>query len=209
MIISLSKEKAFCFKLYAFSFFLTYSMLKTIAIACLSLVLIKSNGQNVKVRTIKKTDFTKFETFTVIRGDFTIPKDERRISDEKFYEMLKTFIRQELELKGYKFIEDSTADFAVDYVAGAFSVTESENLGPLGGTPALDPAQQDQSRYWSNSYREGLLVLNIYNGKKENTLWTSESTVDLSTVNSERAVAAVVAKSFKKFPAKHSKKKKK
>ena len=183
-------------------------MLRIIVIVFLSLVFLNGNGQNVKVKTIKETDFTLFETFTVVRGEFTIPKDERRVSDEKFYEMLKTFIRQELELKGYKFIEDSTADFAVDYVAGAFSVTESENLGPLGGTPAVDPAQQDQSRYWSNSYREGLLVLNIYSGKEENILWTSESTVDLSTVNSERAVAAVVAKSFKKFPNKNSKKKK-
>jgi hypothetical protein len=173
------------------------------------LLTITSFGQNVKVKNLKDTDFTQFETFAVSKGDFTVQKEERRISEDKFYELLKNFVKQELELKGYHFTDDTlAADFIVDYVAGAFSVTESENLGPLGGTPAVNPTMQDQSRYWSDSYREGLLVMDIYKGNHDNVLWTAETTVDLSNINTERALASVIAKSFKKFPKKKVPKKK-
>jgi hypothetical protein len=164
-------------------------------------------AQTVKVKTIKKTDFAQFESFTVRMGEFAIPKDERRISDETLYNHIKTFVKNELELKGYKFTEDTAADFSIDYVVGSFNVNENEKLGPLGGRPATDPTMVDQSRYWSNSYRGGIMVLEIFKGKKNNILWTAESSIDLSNVNTERALAAIISKAFRKFPAQASRKK--
>ncbi|HEX5171565.1 MAG TPA: DUF4136 domain-containing protein [Cyclobacteriaceae bacterium] len=167
-----------------------------------SLIFAEGTSQSVKVKTVKKTDFTQFNTFTVVKGEFAVPRDERKMTDEQLYEKMKLFVKTELELKGYKFTEDTLADFSVDYVVGSFNVSENEKLGPLGQRPATDPAMVDQSRYWSNSYRGGMLVLEIYRGKKDNTLWTAESSIDLSGVNTERALAAIISKSFKKFPAK-------
>jgi len=183
-------------------------MLKITAFILLSLFSMMSYAQSVKVKTIKETDFKQFETFTMNVGDFAISgEDDRKISNQEFHEKLKTFVINDLESKGYQFTEDSTADFVIDYVASVFNLDQSENLGPLGGTPATGPNTVDQSRYWSKNYREGLLVLEIYRGAKNNLLWTSESKMDLSDINPDRALSAIVVKSFKKFPRRNSKKK--
>jgi len=175
-------------------------MQRLIIAICFSLILSEGISQSVKV--IRKTDYTQFETFTVAKGELTVSGEDQKISDEQFYEKVKTFVRQELELKGYKFVEGPEADFTVDYVAGSFSITENEDLGPLGGRPATDPTMTDQSRYWSNYSQRGLLVLEIYRGKPDNILWTAESTIDFGTINLDRAIATGIAKSFKKFPSK-------
>ena len=182
-------------------------MIRIAAGILLCLVLTDGIGQNVKVTTVKKTDFTQFETFTVRKGEFAVPKDARRMSDEELYQMIKIFVKGELELKGYTFTEDTLADFSVDYVVSSFNVTQNERLGPLGGRPATDPTMVDQSRYWSNEYRGALLVLEIFRGKSDNILWTAESSVDLTNANTDRVLAAVIAKSFKKFPSKGKKRK--
>lgn len=183
-------------------------MIRFAFILLLCLVFTEGICQTVKVTTIKKTDFTQFETFTVRMGEFAVPKDARRMSDEELYQKIKTFVKGELELKGYRFTEDTLADFSVDYVVSSFNVSQNENLGPLGGRPATDPTMVDQSRYWSNEYRGALLVLEIFRGKKDNILWTAESSVDLTNANTERVLAAVISKSLKKIPSKGKKKKK-
>lgn len=166
------------------------------------LVCLSVSGQSVEVKKIKTVDFPSLQTFTVAKGEMSIPKDERKYTDEEFYETIKKFIREELEFRGYTFTEDSLADFTVDYVAGSFRVNENEDLGPLGGTPINDPAGVDQSRYWSKSYQAGLLVIEIYH---KGLAWSAESSLDLSLANGERTLAAMVAKSFRKFPKKKKK----
>jgi hypothetical protein len=183
-------------------------MLRIIAFTFLGLLTMVSYAQSVKVKTIKETDFKQFETFMINMGEFAISGDEeRKVSNQEFHEKLKTFVRNDLESKGYQFTEDSTADFVVDYVASVFNLDQSENLGPLGGTPATGPLSVDQSRHWSKNYREGLLVLEIYSGSKNDLLWTSESKMDLTDINPDRALSSIVVKSFKKFPKRNSKKK--
>jgi hypothetical protein len=59
----------------------------------------------------------------------------------------------------------------------------------------------------SKNYREGLLVLEIYRGNRKNLLWTSESKMDLTDINPDRALSSIVVKSIKKFPKRNSKKK--
>lgn len=183
-------------------------MIKLSATLCLCLLSIVSHAQTVKVTDIKETDFTQFETFNIQMGEFAIPGEDRKISSQEFHGKLKAFVISDLESRGYIFTEDSTADFVLDYVVGVFNLDESENLGPLGGTPATGPGDVDQSRYWSNSFREGLLVMELYRGTRSNVLWTSESKVELSNINIDRTLGAIVAKSFKKFPSKKKKKKK-
>lgn len=183
-------------------------MIRGASIIFLCLAFAEGICQTVKVTNIKKTDFTQFETFTIRRGEFAVPKDARRMSDEELYQKIKTFVRGELELKGYKFTEDTLADFSVDYVVSSFNVSQKENLGPLGGRPATDPTMVDQSRYWSNEYRGALLVLEIFRGKKDNVLWTAESSVDLTNADTDRVLAAVISKSLKKIPSKGKRKKK-
>jgi hypothetical protein len=94
-------------------------------------------------------------------------------------------------------------------VAGAFNKTDSEVIGPMGGMPAASPADLNQSRSVAHNSRQGFLILDVGDARSKNELWSAESQVDLSTVDSIRALEGIVLKSFKKFPNKLKKKKKK
>lgn len=157
------------------------------------------HGQSVKVTDLKKADISAFKTFGVAKGELTVPSDEQRISANVFHERMKTYVRRELEVKGYTYVEDSSADFTVDYVASAFDLYKNEDLGPLGGVPATDPSMMDQSRYWSKSYREGMLLLEVYRGDPKNLLWRAEGSADL-VGGDGRILSAAIAKAFRKFP---------
>jgi Domain of unknown function (DUF4136) len=185
-----------------------YRIRYVVTFGLLAAVLV-SYGQSMKTTDLKKADFSKLRTFMVAKGEFTVPSDERNISENTFYERIKSYVRRELELRGYIFKEDTIADFTVDYVAGAFNVNQNENLGPLGGTPATDPSMMNQSRYWSKSFREGLLLLEIYRGRSDNLLWKAEGTVDLTNEDAGRIVSAAIARAFKKFPKQENKQRRK
>lgn len=167
---------------------------------------------SVKAQTIKVAkgvDLTTYSTFTVVKGEFMTPSDERKIDETKLYEEIKKAVIQEMELRGYTHVQDSTAQLAVSYVAGAFNKTESEFIGPMGGAPASSAADLNQSRSVAHNSRQGFLILDVVDARSKNDLWSAESQVDLSTVDSIRALESIVLKSFKKFPNKLKKKKKK
>ena len=137
------------------------------------------------------------------------PADERKIDEAKLYEEIKKAVIQEMEARGYVYVQDSTAQLAVSYVAGAFNMTQSEVIGPMGSAPASSAADLNQSRSVSHNSRQGFLILDVEDIRAKRELWSAESQVDLSTVDSIRALEGIVLKSFKKFPNKLKKKKKK
>lgn len=158
------------------------------------------SGQKMEVGDYDKAVFRQFKTFTVAKGELTFSGETSPVSEDTFYGWVKEYVRHDLEGRGYTFTEDSTADFTVDYVAGSYNINTNENLGPLGGSPATDPAMMDQSRYYSESYKQGLLVLQIYRGSTKKLLWEAEGAVNLSPGRIERVLAGMIAKAFRKFP---------
>ena len=171
---------------------------------------IQGFSQSITVNASDNIDYTIYETFRMQKGEFTTPKEEREVSDEKLFEIISAAARRELELKGYRYTEDSTARFTVSYVAGAYNVTQGGNLGPLGGVPITNPSMIDQNRYWNEEHRAGLLVLEMTQGKSTTPIWSAEGKVNLTTIEEvDRSVDSLVTKMLKKFPNRLKKKKKK
>lgn len=175
-------------------------LIKNMLIAALTLGVTSVSGQRMKVADFDKADFQQLTTFRVVQGDLSFSGEETPISKGTFYEWVKEYVRRDLEARGYIFTEDSMADFRIDYVAGTYNVNTNENLGQLGGTPATDPSMMNQSRYYSESVKEGLLVLQIYKGRSQTLLWEAEGSVNLNPGQAERVLAGMISKAFRKFP---------
>ena len=156
----------------------------------------------------KGVDMTSYETFTVLKGELMTPPDARIVSEKELFESVKAAVTKEMELRGYKFVPDSSAQLYISYVAGAYNLTEGGNNGPLGQTPASTPADMDQSRSWSRESREGMIAIDIMDSRTKKELWKASGSLALDGVDLKRASDAVIYKAFKKFPNKNKKKKK-
>jgi len=174
-----------------------------VAFMCFSL-----QGQSMKTTTQKGVDFTAYETFTVMKGEFMTPPDERKVSEEALFQSIKAAVIKELEARGYKFLDDSTAQLHVSYVAGTFNLTDAGTNGPLGQTPASTPSDMNQSRSWTSETREAMLAIDISDSHNKKELWNATGNLALDGVDMSRALDASVYKAFRKFPDKNKKKKK-
>jgi hypothetical protein len=170
------------------------------------LLVLSVAGQSVKTRMEKGVDMTSYETFTVLKGEFMTPPDSRKIDENALFSSVKVAVTKEMELRGYKFVPDSSAQLWISYVAGAYNLTEGGNTGPLGQTPASTPAEMDQSRSWSRESRDGMMVIDIMDSRNKKELWKATGSLALDNVDMNRALDAVIYKAFKKFPSKNKKK---
>ena len=75
-------------------------------------------GQSIKTKMEKGVDMTSYETFTVLKGELMTPPDARVVSDKELFQSVKAAVTREMELRGYKFVPDSSAQLYVSYVAG-------------------------------------------------------------------------------------------
>jgi Domain of unknown function (DUF4136) len=166
------------------------------------------HAQTIKTKTASGVDLTLYERFTFVKGEVMVPDEEKKIDEQKLFEELKVGVVRELEARGYKYVEDSTEQMIVSYVAGAYNKTVSENLGPMGGMPAQTGADIDQSRSWGRNSQQGFLIMDILDKNSKKEIWSAESQMDLATVDPLRALDAIAFKSFKKFPSRLKKKKK-
>lgn len=164
-------------------------------------------SQSVTVHANKNTDYAASETFTVLKGEFTIPKDERALTDDTLFEIVKASVKRELELKGYRYIEDSTAQLKISYVASAYNVTEGGKLGPLGEAPVNDPANVDKGRYWSNEHSTSMFMLEMTKGSSTTPIWSAESKANLTNPDVDKVFDSMITKMFKKFPGRNGKRK--
>jgi hypothetical protein len=166
-------------------------------------------GQSIETKTAPGVDLTTYETFTVIRGEFMTPPDQQRIDENALFDVVTRAVRKEMELRGFNYIADSSAQLYVSYVAGSFDFTEGGTIGPLGQTPASTPSDMNQSRTWSRETKQGMMVIDVTDGHRQKELWSASGTITLDGIDLDRAIDAAVYRSFKKFPNKNKKKKKK
>lgn len=189
--------------------FVPFGMNQWIICAAMAATALSANAQSIKTRTEKGVDLTRYETFTVLKGESVTPGDQKRASDKALFETVRNGVRKEMEERGYKYL-DSAAQLNVSYVAGSFDFTDAGNVGPLGQTPASDPSEMNQSRDWSTTSREGMLVLDITDAANKKEVWKAEvENISLDHGDLTRAVDAAIYKAFKKFPSKVEGKKKK
>jgi len=181
-------------------------------IICLAMVACaySASAQSIKITTEKDVDLKSYETFRVLMGESVTRADERRATDKALFETVRNAVREEMETRGYKFVDDSTAQLNISYVAGTYDFTDAGNVGPLGQTPASDPSQLNQSRSFSNTSREGMLMLDMIDAATKKEVWKAE-TDDMRVDGADlaRAIDAAVYKAFKKFPSRIEGKKKK
>jgi hypothetical protein len=180
----------------------------TIFLAMTSLA-VSAGAQTLKINADKNVDMTHYETFTVVPGESVTAADQKRASDKALFTAIKNGVREEMENRGYKYVEDSTAQLQVSYVAGSFDFTDAGNVGPLGQTPASDPSEINQSRSWSKTSREGLLVLEIIDTATKKEVWKAETdNVPMDRGDVAHVIDGVIYKAFKKFPSRSGSKKK-
>jgi hypothetical protein len=161
-------------------------------------------AQSFKIVKAPNVDVTVFETFTVARGELITPKDDRKISEDELFKKMKNAIVTEFEAKGYRFVDDSSAQLIVSYVTGSFKLTNSENLGPLGETPASTAADVDQSRSWSRDFRESLLEIEVSDLRSSKELWKTSGTILIDSSDT-KLIDSSVYKALKKFPKRKKK----
>lgn len=181
-------------------------------IICLAIAAcaLSASAQTVKTYYGKDVNLKSYETFRVLMGESVTRADQKRATDKALFEAVRNAVREEMELRGYKFVDDSTAQLNVSYVAGSYDFTDAGNVGPLGQAPAADPSQLNQSRSFSNTSREGMLVLDIVDAATKKQLWKAE-TEDMRIDGGDltRVLDAAIYKAFKKFPSRIEGKKKK
>ncbi len=176
-------------------------------IACTTLAL---HAQSVKTHTEKGVEMKNYQTFCVMKGEFMTPPDMRKVNEEALYQAIKKAVVKEMQERGYEFINDSTAQLRVSYVAGSYNLTDAGVNGPLGQTPASTPSDINQPRSWSTTTRGGMLVLDIMDSSNKKQLWKAEANnLRLEDVDFDHALDVVIYKAFKKFPNKLKKKKRK
>lgn len=163
-------------------------------------------AQTVETHTQKGVDLTEYKTFTVTKGEFMTPADEKNTSEDELFATIKKSIIQELEQRGYTYAPDS-AQMVVSYVAGGYNFTDGGSNGPLGQRPADNPVDMDQSRTWSRETREGMMMIQIDDARSKKELWKANANLVLNGADLHRALDASVYKAFKKFPKRNKKKK--
>jgi hypothetical protein len=173
------------------------------AFVLLCLVMRAAIAQEFTSSTKSGVDLLVFETFTVVKGELVV-RENRTIDKDEFFNEIRKSIRHEMESRGYTYMEDSAAQLTVSYVVETTLATESENLGPLGMTPTANAAMVDQSRTWSRSFRQGILILEIED-QRNNVLWSSEGVMDISRARGGNVLDYAVQSAFRKFPDKTKK----
>lgn len=176
-------------------------------ITFVALLSLDALGQSIKTKTAKGVDITKYETFTVMKGEFMTPPEEQKIDEEELFQAFRKATISEMEMRGFKYVPDSSAQLYVSYVAGAYDLNQAGTMGPLSQTPASNPSEMNQSRTWSRESRQGMMVIDIADAHKKDEIWSATGSLTIDGVDINRVLEGMIYKAFKKFPNKNKKKK--
>lgn len=157
-----------------------------------------AEAQSFKISTQRGVDLKKYKAFTVEKGEIAT-SGVRKIDNEIFYTEFKKSVVRELEQKGYVYSEES-AEVSVSYVVEISPQLETEDLGPLGGTPVDNAALVDQPNQWAREFTQGTLIIDIEDRAKKNSIWTATGTMDVTKAKGKKLLDRCVKKAFKKIP---------
>lgn len=172
----------------------------------LNTILLSGYAQNFTTSTKSGVDLLSFDTFTVVRGDLVAGEDAE-VDKDAFFERIKAAIIKEMQVRGYRYQDDSLAQLRVSYVVETSSRMDVVELGPMGQSPTTNPAMMDQSKNWSREILQGSLILEIEEGSKNSVIWSSEGVMDASRTRGGNLIDYAVQRAFYKFPDKTKKQK--
>jgi hypothetical protein len=188
-----------------YAYFRTMIGWKTIWAFSFSLISLNLSGQDFTTSTASGVDLLKYETFTVLRGS-VISNSDQPIDKEAFYKEIKPSIIRELEYRGYKFIEDTTAQLAVTYVIETTMKMEIQRQGQLGQQLVVtNPGSGNQSQTWSREFTQGMLILEIEDVARKTSVWSAEGMMDITRSRGGNLLDNAVRSAFRKFPDKNKK----
>jgi hypothetical protein len=163
-------------------------------------------AQDFKASTQKGVDLKKYETFTIEQGEVVVSEDTK-IDKDQLFKDFKRVTLAEMKGRGYKYVEDSTAQLVISYVVETSRVVESENVGPLGQMPQRN-AGDVQTQTWSRDFMRGSLIMSMEAGKN-NLVWTAEGTIDGARTRGGNALEYAIKSALDDFPNRNKKTKKK
>jgi hypothetical protein len=158
------------------------------------------SAQSFKTSTQNGVDLGKYKVFTVEKGAIATG-GVREIDNEAFFIEFKSFVVRELESKGYIY-SPAAAEVTVSYVVELSTQLESEDLGPLGGTPVDNAALVDQPQHWSREFTRGTLIIDMTDVANKKSVWSANGTMDVTKAKGAKLLDRCVRRAFKKFPNK-------
>lgn len=180
--------------------------MKLFIVCCIALVLSANVwGQEFKSSTQKGVDLKKYETFRIDQGE-VITGEDSKIDKEQFYADFKRIAIAELEGRGYKHVDDTTAQLSFFYVVEASRVIESENVGPLGQMPQRNAADV-QTQTWARDVTKGSLIISAEAGKK-NQVWSTEGNMNIPRTRGGNVLEFAIRNALKDFPDKNDRRRK-
>lgn len=173
-------------------------------ILCYVIFLVSTSmfAQDFKASTQKGVDLKKYETFSILKGEVVTSEDSKMDKDQ-FYTDFRRITIEEMESRGYKFVDDTTAQLAISYVVETSRVIESENVGPLGQMPQRN-AGEVQTQTWSRDFTRGSLIIAIEAGAN-NQVWSSEGTMDAARTRGGNVLEYAIKTALRDFPDKNKK----
>jgi len=170
----------------------------------LSLVLLLAGCKGLAVTTTQdyksETNFKAYKTFAFYPGKFVTDT----VSEARKAEAQKIFIEDVtgyLSKKGMSY-DEKNPDIVITFVAGAKTVTEVQSH-----TPSEDPGRYGQWKpgqggedFWKQEYREGTLVIGVYDFKAREFVWGAYSSTTIYGTEGGKKFKAAIKKSFNRFP---------
>lgn len=159
---------------------------------------LQSTAQTFTTSKQKGVDLKQYKTFSVEKGEI-VTGGVRKIDHEAFYTEFKSSVVRELTARGYVYAPDS-AEVSVSYTVELSAQMETEDLGPLGGTPVDNAALVDQPNSWSREFARGTLIIDLMDTAKKATVWSATGMMDVTKARGAKLLDRCVRKAFKKFP---------
>lgn len=190
-------------------FSLYFGYMKNTACTYLIVVMIMPVfSQDFKTSTASGVDLLSYSTFTVLPGT-VITNSDQPINKEAFFKEIRPSIIRELEMRGYRFQNDSLAQLAVSYVIETTLKLDIQPQGQLAPQLVVTNPMGDQSQVWSREFTRGMLILEIEDTSRGTAIWSAEGIMDINRTRGGNLVDNAVRSAFRKFPDKTKKVKKK
>jgi hypothetical protein len=158
------------------------------------IVFTASCAESVKITSdySNSTDFSKYKTFSVY--ELVTTPNVNQFNAER----IVNAIRSEMIKKGFR--ENNTNP---DMVVSAVTVLKNKQTITASGTGGgwYRPYRDVSVR--SNNYKEGTLIIDIWDVKEENLIWegTAYSEIEKKPKNPEKMINSVVTKILSGFPS--------
>jgi hypothetical protein len=140
------------------------------------------------------SDYDHRASFSNYRTYAWLPREHARSQNRLAIQHAQTAIDAEMQMKGYSLTPNAgDADFIVD-----FTLSAKERLDIQSYPTAYRGPWMWGRRYYGDqidlrTYREGSLVIDIFDGRTHQPVWTGKATKELSQAELERSQAPVQA----------------